>query len=187
MIKLSDILKEIRQDKEQEDEKDISPIAREFPVSDDYKKYVKKFIGQKFSKNEIYALKSSVKPSSITFFECVWEWNNDRDGSNYILTLKKLKNGSKLSYTAFLTKNKIEVENKPLDEADKPSLPDPIPNNPEQSSDKKEDKPSDTEDKPVEVKKKDKIEVKISQPIENPDGDIDELKKFISKLKIGKE
>lgn len=195
MISLKRLLSEIRADKaELESEEELPPIQRSFVKKDIYKKYVGLFRGLKISVQEADFLKTfGTKPTRLPIpnkdTECVWGWTDLMETKNYVLTLKKLKQFDKFSYCTFFSEKTIEPMS--LKEQEEQSKP-------EQTSDQKTDKPKQETDVQTDLPKKDdkekekqkdtkdSIKISISQPFDTVDGDLNILKKLLTKLQIGK-
>lgn len=100
---ITSLLREIRKNCsiQENNSQDKNPVAKKFTVNEEYDTYVKKFTGIEFRQKEIEAVRNyKEKPSENTKFLVKYE-SSDSYGNNTTTVIKKLKDGSKLCFTAF--------------------------------------------------------------------------------------
>lgn len=103
-----------------------NPVAKEFTKSAVYDQYVQRFVGLPFSQREMESINNytEVKPSKVDSNQVKYE-SSDQFNNNTSTIIKKLREGSQFSYTAFTkyTRNKPEE-----------SEPDSAPESPEKQN-----------------------------------------------------
>ena len=103
-----------------------NPIAKEFTKSGIYDQYIQKFVGLPFSQKELETIGNytDVKPSKIDKSQVRYE-SSDQFNNNTTTIIKKLRDGSQFSYTAFTKYTQTKPQEEP--EA-QPSQPGQVPN-----------------------------------------------------------
>ena len=112
-----------------------NPIAKEFTKSAVYDEYIQKFVGLPFSQKELETIGNytDVKASKIDKNQIRYE-SSDQFNNNTTTTIKKLREGSQFSYTAFTKYTLTKPEEKePAAEPAQPDQP-PQPGQPPQPS-----------------------------------------------------
>jgi hypothetical protein len=101
-----------------------NPIAKEFTKNAIYDQYIQKFVGIPFSQKELESIGNytEVKPSKIDKNQVRYE-SSDPFNNNTTTVIKKLREGSQFSYTAFTKYTQTKPKEEPDAQPEQPAQP----------------------------------------------------------------